>query len=64
MQSLPAGFRALVIGASGAIGAALVAELRHTPGCALVVALDRRSQPAIDFADEASIAAAATELAK
>lgn len=63
MQSLPDGFRALIIGASGAIGAALVAELRNRPGCALVVALHRHSQPAIDFADEASIAAAAAEVA-
>ena len=63
MQSLPDGFRALIIGASGAIGAALVDELRNRPGCALVVALHRHSQPAIDFADEASIAAAAAVVA-
>jgi NAD(P)-dependent dehydrogenase (short-subunit alcohol dehydrogenase family) len=63
MQSLPDGFRALIIGASGAIGAALVDELRNRPGCALVVALHRHSQPAIDFSDEASIAAAAAEVA-
>jgi len=63
MQSRPDGLRALIIGASGAIGAALVDELRNRPGCALVVALHRHSQPAIDFADEASIAAAAAEVA-
>jgi NAD(P)-dependent dehydrogenase (short-subunit alcohol dehydrogenase family) len=63
MQSFPEDFRALVIGASGAIGGAFVAALRDDPRCALVVGLDRHSQPAIDFADEPSIAAAAETLA-
>ncbi|MBV2134661.1 SDR family NAD(P)-dependent oxidoreductase [Pseudomonas sp. MAP12] len=63
MDSFPDGFRALVIGASGAIGGALVAALQGDPRCALVVGLDRHSQPAIDFAAEQSIAAAAETLA-
>ncbi|THG86397.1 SDR family NAD(P)-dependent oxidoreductase [Pseudomonas sp. A-1] len=63
MDSFPDGYRALVIGASGAIGSALVAELRADPRCAAVLGLSRGSRPAIDFADEASIADAAEALA-
>lgn len=66
MQSLPEGFRALVLGASGAIGAALLAELRQRPRCALALGLSRRpganGEPAFDLRDEASIAAAAAAL--
>jgi NAD(P)-dependent dehydrogenase (short-subunit alcohol dehydrogenase family) len=64
MQSLPPGYRALVIGASGAIGAAFVAQLQADPACAAVVALHRHSQPALDYDDENSIAAAAAVLAE
>lgn len=71
MQSLPAGYRAIVIGASGAIGAALVNALHGDPACAAVVALGRRpgahgnalGEPRIDVLSEASIAAAAQALA-
>ena len=71
MQSLPAGYRAIVIGASGAIGAALVEALRADAACAEVVALGRRpgshghvlGEPRIDVLSEASIAAAAQALA-
>jgi NAD(P)-dependent dehydrogenase (short-subunit alcohol dehydrogenase family) len=59
MQSLPAGYRALVIGSSGAIGAAFVAQLQADPRCALVQGLHRGSSPPIDYAREDSIAAAA-----
>jgi NAD(P)-dependent dehydrogenase (short-subunit alcohol dehydrogenase family) len=62
MHSLPAPFRALVIGATGAIGAAFVARLQGDPRCAEVAALHRHSLPAVDFDDEASIAAAAAQL--
>lgn len=51
---------ALVIGAEGGIGAALVAALQVTDE---TIALSRRSDPAIDLLDEASIAAAAAALA-
>lgn len=64
MTHLPAQFRALVIGASGAIGAAFVAQLEADPQCAGVTALHRQSLPAIDFDDEATIAAAAAALAQ
>jgi NAD(P)-dependent dehydrogenase (short-subunit alcohol dehydrogenase family) len=63
MQSFPTGFRALVIGASGSIGAAFHTLLSQDARCAQVVGLHRQSQPPIDFDDEASIAAAAAQLA-
>ncbi len=59
MNSLTDQFHALVIGASGTIGAAFVDLLEHSPRCASVRGLHRHSAPAIDFADEASVAAAA-----
>lgn len=52
---------ALVVGAGGGLGAALVSELAHSHGA--VLALGRHTQPAIDFADEASIASAAAWVA-
>jgi NAD(P)-dependent dehydrogenase (short-subunit alcohol dehydrogenase family) len=63
MQSFPTKFRALVIGASGGIGAAFHTLLLQDPDCAQVVGLHRKSQPAIDYEQEASIAAAAASLA-
>ncbi len=63
MESFPDGFRALVIGASGGIGAALVAALRSDPRCAAVVALSRASEPAVDLTNPASIEQAAAEVA-
>jgi NAD(P)-dependent dehydrogenase (short-subunit alcohol dehydrogenase family) len=62
VNSLPEGYRALVIGASGAIGAALVRQLRSDARCAQVIELSRSSQPPIDFDKEESIAAAADRL--
>ncbi|MCG2583583.1 SDR family NAD(P)-dependent oxidoreductase [Massilia sp. TS11] len=63
LASLPTPFRALVLGSSGALGAAFVELLRAQPHCAEVVGLHRASSPALDFADEASIGAAAQALA-
>ena len=63
MHSLPEQYKALVIGASGAIGTAFVDLLNADPRCALVIGLHRQSQPAIDFTSEASIADAASALA-
>ncbi len=62
LPSFPQAMRALVIGASGGIGSAFVAQLKAQRPDAQVVELHRQSQPAIDFADEASIWQAATEL--
>lgn len=64
MQSFPAGFRALVIGASGGIGAALVEALHRHPRCAAVVALGRTSVPALDLTEAASIEHAARTVAE
>ena len=63
LTSFPAGYRAVVIGASGAIGAALVARLRADLACGLVLGLHRRSVPAIDFDADGSVAAAAVAVA-
>lgn len=62
MNSLPAGYRALVIGGSGAIGAAFVAQLQADARCAEVLALHRRSLPPVDVEREDSLAAAAEAL--
>ena len=62
MNSLPAGYRALVVGASGAIGGALVEALRADERCGGVTALSRSSAPALDLTDPVSIAAAAAAL--
>lgn len=51
--------RAVVIGASGGIGAALVRALRAQEIWSDVIALDRTSDPPVDLTDAASIAAAA-----
>lgn len=63
LSSFPAGYCAVVIGASGAIGAALVARLRADPACAQVLGLHRRSLPAIDFDTDGSVATAAAAVA-
>ena len=62
MQSLPTGYRALVIGASGAIGSALVAQLRADPRCGAVLTLSRSSTPVVDFDAPESLEQAAQAL--
>lgn len=64
MTSLPQGYHALVIGARGALGAALLHALQGDPRCARALGLHRGSQPALELQDEASVAAAAAELAR
>jgi len=59
LDSFPDGFRACVIGASGAIGSAFVQYLERYTACASVVAIHRNSSPALDLTDESSIIAAA-----
>lgn len=56
-------FRALIIGASGAIGSALTHELKHTPDCLEVVGIHRKSTPRIDYDHPESIKLAAEHLA-
>lgn len=66
MHSLPEGYRALVIGSGGAIGAAFVRQLQADPRCGAVVGLRRGDGPAeeppFDLLDEASLAATARRL--
>lgn len=59
----PPGGLALVIGASGGIGAALLTQLQQDDRFERVLGLSRRSQPALDLLDEASIAQAAAHVA-
>ena len=62
MRSLPEGYRALVIGASGAIGGALLQRLQSDSRCAAVLGVSRQSMPGLDLLSEASIAACAQAL--
>ena len=62
MDSLPEGFKAVVLGASGAIGGAFVNALSNIPSCSAVSGLSRRSSPSFDIEDEASIARCAEYL--
>lgn len=58
-DALPAGGVAIVVGASGGIGKALLARLSAQPRFRAVLGLGRTSSPRLDLTDEASIAAAA-----
>jgi NAD(P)-dependent dehydrogenase (short-subunit alcohol dehydrogenase family) len=57
MHSLREGYRALVIGASGSLGAAFAQTLQRDPRCAGVQTLARGQPMAWDLCDEASLAA-------
>ena len=59
----PEGGLALVIGASGGIGEALLTRLQQDARFARVLGLSRHGQPALDLQDEASIAQAAAHVA-
>ena len=63
MASLGDGYRALVIGASGALGTAFCELLKQDPRCAGVCALGRHTVPELDLERPETIANAATELA-
>jgi len=63
MQSFAKDFSAIVFGATGGIGGALVAALQQSPACARVIALGRGTTPRLDIEDEATVAAAAASLA-
>ena len=60
LRSLPDGYRALVLGASGAIGCAVLAALQADPRCAL--AIGRSRAEGLDLTDEAAIAAVMSAL--
>jgi len=59
LNSLGTSYRALVLGASGALGAAFVEALQADLACSHVVGLSRNLEPAFHLEDEASMAAAA-----
>lgn len=63
MHSLPEGYRALVIGANGAIGSALLQQLQSDPRCALAIGVSRQSTPGLDLLSEPSMVACAQALA-
>ena len=62
LKSLGTSYRALVLGASGALGSAFVQALQAEAACLEVVGLSRSSQPAFRLEDEASMASAAASL--
>ncbi len=62
MAPLPEGYKALVFGASGALGQAFVQQLQADPRCAQVVAVSRQTSPGLDLLDEAGIATCAQAL--
>ena len=64
MSSLPGGYRAVVVGATGGIGHAFVNAIDADPNCAEVIALGRTGEPGLDLEDEPSIARAAVTIAK
>ncbi len=59
LTSFPSELEAVVVGAEGGIGRALVDRLHADPAVVRVHGFGRRTVPAIELADEASIAAAA-----
>ncbi|MFH1805189.1 MAG: SDR family NAD(P)-dependent oxidoreductase [Pseudomonadota bacterium] len=68
METVPTGSTgrptgAVVIGATGGIGRAFVHHLEGSGRFETVIALGRRSHPALDLSDEASIAACANYIA-
>lgn len=59
LTSFPEGGTAIVVGASGAVGSALLQRLRGDAGFSQVVGLSRHSTPALDLTAEATIIEAA-----
>lgn len=63
LASLGDGYRALVIGASGALGMAFCELLNQDPRCVGVRELGRTTVPGLDLEQPETIASAAAELA-
>ena len=62
MNSFPSGGLAVVLGARGGIGAALVEALAATQAFGQVLGFGRQSLPALDLKDESSVAAVAAHV--
>ena len=62
LRSLPEGYRALVVGASGSIGQAFVQALRADPRCSDVQAIWRGEPIEWDLGDEVSLMALAAQV--
>lgn len=62
MRSLPESYRALVVGASGALGSAWVRLLQADPRCGRVIGISRQGLHALDLLDEDSIRLSAQSL--
>lgn len=63
MQSLGQGYKALVIGAHGTIGAALVTHLKADSNCTQVATISRATHPYFELESEAGIEQAANAVA-
>ncbi|WP_132531782.1 SDR family oxidoreductase [Rhizobium sp. PP-F2F-G48] len=61
MPGFQQGYRAVVLGASGGIGSAVLAALQDDPRCGTAVGLSRRDD-GMDVTDEVSVAAAARRI--
>ncbi|MCK8683019.1 SDR family oxidoreductase [Pseudomonas umsongensis] len=64
MNSLGEGYRALVIGANGALGSAFCELLNEDPKCSVVRELGRNSVPGLDLEKPESIARSAAALSE
>jgi NAD(P)-dependent dehydrogenase (short-subunit alcohol dehydrogenase family) len=64
VNNFPNQFRAVVVGATGGIGAAVLQNLKDNPACGAAIGLARTSTPSIDLEAEDSIAGAALEIAE
>ena len=64
LNSLPSGYNAIVVGATGGIGNAVHQLIDADERCALCVGLGRTTSPGLDILDEQSIEAAARQLAE
>ena len=62
LENLGTAYKALVIGANGAIGSALVKAMQSDPHCTLVMGISRSSEISIDISNEESIQNASYEL--
>jgi len=63
LSSTASGSLAVIVGVTGSIGSALLAELQSSGGFASIVGLSRQGSPRLDLTNESSIRAAALYVA-